>query len=187
MEEIKSIFKKFTAGKDKVFLMVVIGVVGIMLIGFSGLKSKNSQKGKEVDTGSAFSDEEYCLEIEKKISGIVTAITGDTEPVVAVTLETGSEYVYADQNKTDSDQTEDKEAEKATTKESRKTEQEYIIIKSDSGDEKALVITEKKPGIRGIAVVTEGLDDDKISKIEDSISSVAGITSRKICITKKVS
>lgn len=128
-------------------MIVTLGLIGILLIALSQLTS--SQKAAPQATSSPQSDEAYCKDLEEKIVQLVSAITGDRECVVAVTLENGSQYVYADQNKIDSDQTEDKADGGISTRESRKSEQEYIIIKGEDGVQTALVVTEKKPSVRG--------------------------------------
>lgn len=175
--------RDFYQKQGKTAVLVTLGLIGILLIALSQLTS--SQKAAPQATSSPQSDEAYCKDLEEKIVQLVSAITGDRECVVAVTLENGSQYVYADQNKIDSDQTEDKADGGISTRESRKSEQEYIIIKGEDGVQTALVVTEKKPSVRGVAIVTDGITETSKEQIMQSVSSMLGIASRRISITAK--
>ena len=160
---------------------MILALIGIVFIAFGGLGDKNSNTNAEVNKQS---DTEYCAQLEGKIKELVTAITGNASCVVAVTLENSGEYVYADQNKVDLNQTEDKEVNATTTKESRKSEQEYIIVEGKDGNQTALIVTEKKPGIRGVAIVASGINNMNYDLISSCISSMLGIPSRKISISE---
>lgn len=180
MEQTLIPFKKFIKGNKKTKIFMILALIGIAFIAFSGLGDKDSNTNAE----NKQSDTEYCAQLEGKIKELVTAITGNTSCVVAVTLENSGEYVYADQNKVDLNQTEDKEANATTTKESRKSEQEYIIVKGKDGNQTALIVTEKKPGIRGVAIVASGINNMNYDLISSCISSMLGIPSRKISISE---
>lgn len=183
----KEIFKKAREvflSKGKSSVVLILGIAGMILIALSGTGSQ--KEASEVQT-EIKSDSDYCAELEQKVKNLVSAITGDDSCIVAVTLETGSEYVYADQNTTDSDRTADSGDGNITNKESLKQQQEYIIVKGSDGSEKALIVTEKKPQIRGVAIVSGGLSKDTEERILKSVTSMLGIASRKISITAKLS
>ena len=184
MTDILEKFKRINFKKNKNYILISIGVLGILLISLSQTTTKQSEDQTSI-VGQ--SDEEYCTSLESKVKEIVKGITGDKNAVVAITLETGKEYIYADQNKTDTDQSEDKGENTTLFKESEKTEQEYIIVKNKDGSEDALIITEKKPSIRGVAIVTSGINENLKSEMTASICSVLGISNRKITITARQS
>lgn len=169
--------------KGKNLIAVMVGTLGILLIGLSSCG--NEEKTNPTISEEINNDDEYCNNLEEKIADIVMAITGDDNCLVAITLETGTEYVYADQNKTDTDQTEDKSGTETTKKESIKKEQEYIIVKGEDGSQQAIKITEKKPVVRGVAIVTYEITDAAKEEVMQAVTSVLGITSRKISITSK--
>lgn len=168
---------------DKLKIMVILGIIGMLLIGLSQVSGKT--KEKETVIAPSQSDADYCAETEAKIKQLVAAITGDKDCIVAVTLNTGTEYVYANQTTTDTDRTEDSAANKSTTKESRKDAQQYIIMKSENGTEQPLTVTEKKPEIRGVAIVTNGITPARSEKIEASIAAMLELSARRISITEK--
>ena len=178
MKDYAESLKNAIVKNKKTSALLLLAVVGGLLILFSG-----AEKDKPVSAEPYYSDSDYCAETEAKIKGLVAAITGDNDCIVAVTLETGSEYIYADQKSTNTDLS--KEGKDGATKESEKSEQEYIIVKSGDGSEEALIVTEKKPTIRGVAIVSGGITATNEASILNAVSSVLGISSRKISITNK--
>lgn len=183
MEYLKKV-KELFVSKGKSSVILALGIAGIVFIALAG--NSNDKETVEVQANVNV-DSEYCAELEEKIKSLVSAITGDTDCIVVVTLETGNEYVYADQNTTDSDRTADSGDGSTVNKESLKESQEYIIIKGSDGGENALVVTEKKPQVRGVAIVSAGLDEVNKENISKSVTAMLGITSRKISITAKIS
>ncbi len=182
MKTVREALKKLSNGSKRITLFAAIGIVGVLLILSSG-----SLKEEKVQTKSVphIDDVAYCEELEQKVTELVTAITGDAEAVVAVTLENGSEYIYADQNTIDSDHSEDSADGGVVKKESRKSEQQFIIVEDDSGAQTALIVTEKKPSVRGVAIVAAGIDEKVSSRLLDAVSSMLGVAERKISITQK--
>lgn len=164
----------------KKFALPLIGIAGIILIGLSSCQDNS-------DTNQVITKEDstYCTELEGKISQLVAAITGDKNCVVAVTLENGNEYIYADQNTLDTDQSEDTGEDGTTTRETQKSKQEYIIVEGQDGVQTALIVTERKPAVRGVAIVSGGLSDYNKEQVLSSVSSMLGISSRKINISQK--
>lgn len=181
MDKLKEIIKNFPKGNKKSHLLLIIGILGILLIAFSEVGVK---KSSAAETVSKIDDTVYCKELEDKIKELVSAITGNSDCIVGVTLENGSEYIYADQNTLDTDQTEDKGTDAVTTKESHKQKQEYIIIEGENGEQNALIITEKKPGVRGVAIVASGINNMNYDLILSSVSSMLGIPTRKISLAE---
>lgn len=185
-DNMKDWLKKWSewfTGRKQRSLLVGLGLVGILLIATSGLFS---QKEKEQAVSvTAMDDAVYCGELEQKVGALVRAITGDADCIVAITLENGNEYIYADQNTIDSDHSEDNVGDGVTTKESRKSEQQYIIVEDGSGAETALIVTEKKPSVRGVAIVAAGVNDATAAQLLDAVSSMLGVAERKISITSK--
>jgi len=172
--------KRFFKGGKRANVIMFMGLIGILLIAISGFGGDS----KEVPQVQKQNNEGYCKELEGKIKKLVTAITGDENCVVAVTLENTGEYVYANQNTLDTNQTEDKALDVTTTKESHKSEQKYIIVEGKDGEQNALVVTEKKPGVRGVAIVASGINTSNYSLILDSVSAMLGVPSRKISIAE---
>lgn len=167
-------------------ILFTIGIVGILLIYFSSM-SRGQNNNKTPASGSGtMTAEEYCTSLETKVQTLVEKITGDSEPVVIITLDSGTKYVYADQTKNNTDKSENKKDDGAiATEQSDKTEQSYIIVKTEDGGEKALLVTELMPGIRGVAIVSSGIDAVTEEQVKQSVMAVLNISSRKIYVSGK--
>lgn len=181
MEQIISPLKKLFKGNKKTTTFIFLGILGMLLIAFSGLGSEDPAV---IESTSLKNNDGYSKELEGKIKKLVTAITGNENCVVAVTLENSGEYIYANQNTLDTNQTEDKKSDVVTTKESHKSEQEYIIVEGKDGEQTALIVTEKKPSIRGVAIVARGVNNMNYDLILDSVSAMLGVPGRKISIAE---
>ena len=180
MEQVLLPLKKVFKGNEKITTFIIVGLIGMILIAFSG----DGNKANTPAPSQKQSNAGYCKELEGKIKKLVTAITGNKNCVVAVTLENTGEYVYANQNTLDTNQTEDKASDVITTKESHKSEQEYIIVEGKDGEQTALIVTEKNPGVRGVAIVASGINNMNYDLILDSVSAMLGVPGRKISIAE---
>ena len=163
MEEVKEKF----AGKGKKTIFF-LGVLGIILIFLSSMLPKSAEKSEVKDNISA---EEYCLMLEKKVESIVIGITGDKKVSAMVTLDTGSQYVYADEGR------------QTVTEKGNDTEQSYTIIKSSGGGENGLLVTEYMPTVRGVAVVCNITGADMEERIRAALMAALDIQNKKIYVT----
>ena len=173
-----NIFKKFAAVKLNPKLLLILGISGMVLILISNFipsSSKNAPaEQKSIDA------EDYRETVEKNVRDIVTGITGDKEPTVVVTLESGIKYNYADSRESDTSESTGKE-----TEENRKaTKQSYITVRTSDGGEKPLVVTEVMPEIRGVAIVCELGDSSFVAeKIQNAVTAALDITSQRVYVS----
>lgn len=84
---------------------------------------------------------------------IVSQIDGVGEAHVSVTLDSGIEYVYAKEEKQDTD-TRDGASGSTTTRAS--SEEKLIIVEDENGRKTALLRKTLLPAVRGVVVVCEG-------------------------------
>lgn len=169
--------------QNKAKLIFAVGILGIGLIFLSSFFDGNSKTNTtQKDDVNSMASNEYCEQLEKKVKTIVTGITGSKNSVVVVTLDTGIQYIYADNKKqqtSNSEQSDKKEN-------SDSNEHNYIIITDKNGDEQPLIITEYMPSVRGVAIVCEGGYDQAVcEQIKNAVMSALNITSKKIYVTGK--
>ena len=112
------------------------------------------------------------------MSSIVTAICGDVSPVVTITLESSTVYEYVDETRQSSDSRD--------TGSENSREQTAAKIRDSNGGESPLIITEKKPSVRGVAVICNSTEDQS-EKIKAAVKAALDITSSKIYIGRKLS
>ncbi len=159
--------KEKLAGKGKKIIFI-IGVLGIALIFLSSLLPESSKKSEVTKTQSTA---EYCDWLEDRVSEIVIGITGSKKVSVVVTLDTGNQYVYADEGRT------------TETERGNDTEQSYTIIKSSDGEESGLLVTEYMPTVRGVAIVCNITDTDMEERVRAAVRAALDIQNKKIYVT----
>lgn len=152
-------------------VITALGIIGILLIGFSSFLStpKEQEKTKE----NVYGLEEYKYDLEKQIKNIATKITGDKKVSVLITLESGVKYSYADEKEENKNET------------NQELKQRYVTVKTEDGAEKALVITEYMPIVRGVAVVCGNATQNEINALQNAITASLGISKNKVFVTAK--
>ncbi len=162
-------------------LLIVVGLCGIFLIFISSLfTSDNNQEQKSKKTKDTYSAEQYCQTLEKDIKNIVTGITGDKNPTVVITLESGIRYSYVSADETDTSSSTGNTSDQIS--ESKK--QSYITIKTADGGEQALVVTEIMPQIRGVAIICAGGNTESVAeKVKNAVTAALNITSKRVYIS----
>lgn len=170
-ERLKQISEKLKKPRT----IIVLGVVGIFLIFASNFIPKSEEKPTKEATAET-DITAYTKTLEKQTANLVKKITGQKNVTVVVTLDTGYTYNYVDEIKRNqSDKTDEN---------SMGEEQEYVIITDSSGNQKALLVNEQLPEIRGVAVVYGGKDSKVLNeKIEKALCAAFQITTKRIYIS----
>ncbi len=175
-DKIKRLLSGFKNGK----LIVALGIAGILLIFISSLFSpadKEETQKTEAEVGSVA---EYKEELQRDIEAVVKKITGSKNVKVVITLDTGFTYNYADEVR---ENTSNRQGEN-TTDTSTDSQNSFIIVKDSSGNERALVVNENLPQIRGVAVVYDGYETEaKNEKIKNALMATLSVTSKRIYIS----
>ncbi len=151
---------------DKAKLIPIAGaVLGILLLLFGGLFPAK-EKGSAAKREDGYYDVRFYTEmLEEKIASLCTSIAGVREATVFLTLDCGTEYVYA-QNEQQSG------ADNVRT--------DYLILNREN-EEGAVLLMEVYPQIRGVAVVCTGGDSAALQQtIVSLLSASLGIPSNHI-------
>lgn len=174
-QKLKELFK----ADKKLALLCVAGIVGVLLLVISSVLPQNGKK-EEKETVSSTVHETYAEEIEEKLTEIISSIDGAGKTSVMVTLESGTEQVYAKNEKVKNDSSSDE----SKLNEDFSDEKEYVLIETD-GDEGGLIIKLIQPKIRGVAVVCEGGGNDAVrQEITQAVTAVLDISSSRVYIAK---
>lgn len=172
-EKIKKYAGVFKKGKT----LCIIGLIGIGLIYFSTLGTDKSNKTK---TEEKFDAETYAAKLEKDIKQIVVGISGSRDVTVAVTLESGAVYDYADETVTNKADKQGQNDRNSTVGEERK----YITVTDSGGNEHAVTVSENMPQIRGVAIVYSG-NPSYAESIKNAVTALLNITSKRVYISVK--
>lgn len=180
-EKVKRLTEKIKEDK-KAALVFVVGVIGVILLVLSetvpnsSAADKNKEEKLEKTDYNIENHYEYAEMLEKKLADLISSINGAGNTKVMITFETSSEAVYA-QN--------DKNAKENGERGKITRENDYVLIKTDSSKEEALLIKVIQPKIQGVAVVCEGGDSVYVKQeIIETVTAVFDISSSKIQVAK---
>ncbi len=150
--------------KGKKWLIILVGAaIGIFLIAYRPQTSSDTPEEEDVYEKIGF----YTESLEKRIEELCRASSGVSDVSVLLTLESGSEYVYASNTS---------ENEDGGTR-------EYLIVSGENGSEPVRV-TEIYPKVRGVAVVCTNGDSAEIKeRITTLLSAALGIPSNRIRVS----
>lgn len=191
-EKAKGLFQKLAENDTSRKIIIGAGLLGIVLILVSGsLKSCSVQppastSASSASSGTIITAEEYEKQMENSLSDLITQIDGVGKAKVMVTLEQTTKSVYATQEKT-SDQQTNENAESGTGKNetNNSNETSYLLVKDADGSEKAVKITDIQPVVKGVVVVCDGGGDPKVQQdITDAVTTALHITSVRVCVIK---
>lgn len=153
-------------------LVVILGLAGMVLILFSDMfKSREKNEGMPEYSGAAAEDyEKYIDKMEKRLESTLEKISGVGRVSVMITAAGSGEYIYAKDEKTESES-------------SRISRDEKYVVIGGSGDKNALIRKIDNPEIAGVVVVCEGGDSNVVKeKVYNAVSAAFGIPSQKIFV-----
>lgn len=173
MNKLSSFFEKIKKEK-KLFIIVVVGILGILLIALSELLPTSESKDKNTEQQTTYvSANNYEAVAEKRLKEIISNINGAGRVEVMVTIDSSPEIVYA-KNEKEKIKTDEKSTEHSY-------DGSYVVDDNDNG----VVLKTSEPEIRGVIVVCDGGDKPSIKKdITDAVSSVLSIKSNNISVLK---
>ena len=151
--------------KQRVNLLVCTGLAGLVLLGVTAwLPAGNStQSPQTVQTDTAA---DYATQLESRLTALISRVEGAGKTAVMVTLESGSESIYA----TDTD------ADGASTH----------VLRSGRAD--GLVETVQTPQVLGVAVVCEGGGNAAVqNRVTALVETLPGVGANHITVAKMAS
>lgn len=159
--------------------LVVLGVAGIALLALSEWLPKNDEPTTETLTAEVF-----VRQTEERLTALVGSIEGAGKCRVLVTLENGVEYVYATQQRVNSDRSEDTDDDSKRLTQKDDSERSVIVVETDGGRQ-GLVVTELQPTVRGVVVVCEGGDrEDVRARVTEAVTVAMDLSAKRVCVTK---
>lgn len=147
----------------KPLLPVLGALLGILLIVFGGVLPNTVRRENREE---AYEEVNFYTDmLEKKIESLCTSIAGVTEAKVLLTLDCGTESVYA-------------ENEQQSAGDSYRTD--YLLVNDGEG-EGALLVMEIYPKIRGVAVVCTGGNEGTVRQtVIELLSAALGIPTNRV-------
>ena len=185
MEMWKKTFAIFASDK-KIKWVVLIGFIGILLILFSEFFPQKTKIPQ--DAVSVSSDNEtFCKQTEEKLYQLVSSIQGVGEAQVWVTLESGVEYVYLQEEVRNTDTTKDYDEEGVKTlREKDNSEQKYILV-NKNGEEQPLIQKQLEPTVQGVVIVCEGAGSAQVNEqVVNAVTCALGISSNRVYVAQLI-
>lgn len=156
----KQLWLKRVPKKPVLVALLVIGILLILIGTFS------SQKKTEKTAGD-FSVKYYTETLEDRIADLCKSVDGVSDVHVLLTLDTGSEFVYAQNGEVAS---------------SGASISDYLIVEQN-GDENVVLVKEIYPAVRGVAIVCRGGEYATIRQtLSELLGAALGIPQAKIKI-----
>jgi stage III sporulation protein AG len=164
--KIKDNFLKIKNKKN--FLVISLGILGIVLILISEILPEKKEDKIPVSAESCV----FEKEIEAKLEEAVSQINGAGKTDITVTFDSSREFFYA---KNSSENIADSESE---------TESEFVILEGSEGEE-PIILKTTEAKVRGVLVVCEGGDDPFVcEKILEAICALLDVPSNKVSVAK---
>ena len=172
-------------------IIVLLGLAAMMLIYFSDRFSQPTrttsaavQTAGSVETAS-LSQEEYTRQLEARLTELISSVDGAGRTKVMITLECGTEYVYASQQKNTAALSEKSDDGGKTGRDEKRTGEESLILVNGGGGEAPLLLKEITPTVAGVVVVCSGADDaDVRQRITDLVTTALHTGSNRVCVTR---
>lgn len=143
---------------------------------FDSFKERDAAENADEETAR------YEEKLRERVLAIVSQIDGVGEAHVSVTLDSGIEYVYAKEEKQDTD-TRDGASGSTTTRAS--SEEKLIIVEDENGRKTALLRKTLLPAVRGVVVVCEGGGDPLVvSAVTEAVKTALGVNTSQVCVIK---
>lgn len=168
----------------KIKWIVLIGMIGILLILLSEILPQNTKTPQDAVSVS-IDNETFCRQAEEKIYNLVSSIQGVGEAQVWVTLESGAEYVYLQEEIRNTDTTKDYDSEGVKTlREKDNSEQKYILV-NKNGEEQPLLQKQLEPTVQGVVIVCEGAGSAQVNEqVVNAVTCALGISSNRVYVAQ---
>ncbi len=182
-EKKKSIWDLFSGNKKKTRILIVVGVIGVVLLlageMLSNLGAKNSTANMTFDENQY--NEQYLQNLKDNLTAVLSKVEGVGAVEVMITLETGVQYVYATNEKTTGDRSQEGSEEFA---EKNTSETTVILVDGASGKE-PLVLKRIEPTVQGVVVVCQGAGSVQVREaIIEAVMIVCGVKSNRVSVIK---
>ena len=155
--------------KQRVNLLVCMGLAGLLLLAVSSWLPADSSTQSAAPAAMTDSTADYAAElgIETRLTVLISRVEGAGKTAVMVTLESGSESIYATDTDSDGSST-------------------HVLLGSGGAD--GLVETVETPRVLGVAVVCEGGGRAAVqSRVTALVQALTGIGTNHITVAKMAS
>ena len=180
----------FSAEKSelRVRLLLTVGFAAIALLfisDFIGSDAKKTSAEPASYTAANEDYDEYTARLERRLTELISSVDGAGRTKVMVTLECGTEYVYASQQKTTSALSENTNPDGRVSRDEKRSGEENLILIDGGRGEEPLILKEITPTVAGVVVLCSGADDINVrQQIINVVTPALGTSSNRVCVTR---
>ena len=130
--------------------------------------------------------DDYEKEYENQLKEILETIIGVDDVSVVVNVDATSLKVYEKNKSNKNTTTEETDKEGGTRSVTDQTSEEEIVMIKNGDKETPVVVQTKKPDIRGVLVVAQGVDNVQIKQtIIEAVTRVLDVPSHRVAVAPK--
>lgn len=176
-EKINLICEKTRLDK-KLLIVLALFAIGVIMLVISEIPKTEKGTVTPFTTGmEMLSADEYTAQLEERLSAIISAIDGVGAVRVMVTVESSGEDVYLHNYDFGSD-------EQADGANSFEQKDEYVIVDNE-GSQGGIIVKERQPEIRGVAVVCQGASSEKVRQaVVQTVTALLDIGSSRVSVVE---
>ena len=173
--------RKLSDEKIRNRLLISVGLLGLLLIFLSELGG--SENPKVASMSQTVENEAYIQSMEDKLGKLVEQVSGAGNCHVMVTLEQGTQYVFASESKKVIDETQSRDGNENSKVQQKDNSESRIVVLEENGVSRPLVETSKEPQVKGVVVVCEGGSSFIVrERVTEVLTTVLGIGSHQVCV-----
>ena len=175
----------FLQGKRGILIFTVALVALFLLNVDSFFKGVEKDPAPYIHETASFREiEDKELELAGRLETVLSKIEGVGRVNVILTLERGSEYMYASTTDSSSKETVEQDTAGGTRDITEKADRiQMVITRSTQGSEEPVLITEIFPEIKGVVVVAQGVQDPRIKEsITRAVQTALRLGAHKITV-----
>lgn len=159
-------------GSKKRTAAILLCVLALVLLAASEWTGTRTSRSEPAQT----QPDVYAKALENRLETLLSSIDGAGKTQVLVTLRTGEETVWAQNDKMDS------QTDEGQTR--VQSEQEYVLVRAGS-DETGLRLKTIVPQVLGVAVVCEGAADPQVRQnITQTLTAALGIGAGHVSVVQ---
>lgn len=176
--QLQQLEDRFRQSPNRLKIAVVLGAAGMLMIMLSELVPESKDKPEKAMSQTETTDsDDFRKRTEMELKALLEQIEGVGDCEVMISLESSTEYIYAENISRFTEDNADRRSEKLD---------EDIVITENGGTRQPLIRKVIDPQIGGVVIVCEGGGDISINeRVQKAVSTAMNISSTRVCVEAK--
>ena len=171
--QLQQLADRFRQSPNRLKIAVVLGAAGMLMIMLSELVPESKDKPEKAMSQTETTDsDDFRKRTERELKALLEQIEGVGDCEVMISLESSTEYIYAENISRFTEDNADRRSEKLD---------EDIVITENSWTRQPLIRKVIDPQIGGVVIVCEGGGDISINeRVQKAVSTALNISSTRV-------